>query len=161
LNAETVTLPVRADLVAIGMAVHFFDKQKLIPLLEAVATPSVLVCGTTISARTPWFAKFVQLRRRYGSPETPLDVYGEACFSDTGWFPGRSMRTTDRRRLSMHNLFCHALSYATSFEGILRDKDEFQRNLETLLTPYFETPHHVAGDVITWGFEYKRPHARA
>jgi len=160
LNAETVDLRARADLVAIGMAVHFFDKKKLIPLLDAVATPSVLICGTTISERTPWFGAFSRSRKRYGTVETPLDLFGEACFSGTGWSPGRSLRVTARQRFSVRDLLSHALSYPTSLDGILRNKDGFERDLETSLTPYFETPNHVVGAVITWGFEYQRPQAR-
>jgi ubiquinone/menaquinone biosynthesis C-methylase UbiE len=60
LNADNTTLPVRADLVTIGMAVHFFDKDKLIRLLDAVTVPSasVFVCGTNIAPETPWYPAF-------------------------------------------------------------------------------------------------------
>jgi SAM-dependent methyltransferase len=55
LDEGITTLPIRADLVVIGNAVHFFDKEKLIVLLNAVTAPeaAVFVCGTTISRERP------------------------------------------------------------------------------------------------------------
>jgi ubiquinone/menaquinone biosynthesis C-methylase UbiE len=158
LNAEITTLPVRADLVIIGMAVHLFDREKLIPLLDAVTTPSaaVFICGTTISPETPWFAHYSKLRKQYSTLKVPLDVYGEARFSDTPWSRGRSLRVTTRARFSARNLLDHALSYPCSLEGILKDKDGFERNLETLLSPYCRTPGHADGKVVSWGLEYRR-----
>jgi SAM-dependent methyltransferase len=158
LNAEAISLPVRADLVVIGNAVHFFDKEKLIALLNAVTAPSapVFICGTTISPQTPWFAQYLRLRKHYCTLTSPLDVNGKACFSGTQWSPKRILRVTARKPFSARDLLDHALSYPTSLEGILRNKDEFERNLEKLLAPHYKTPNHTVAEILNWGLEYRR-----
>jgi len=152
------TLPVRADLVVIGMAVHFFEKEKLIPLLSAVTAPSaaVLICGTTISKRTPWFAQYARLRARHSTLKAPMDVYGRARFAGTEWLPGRSLRAAAPRPFSARYLLEHALSYPSSVEGILEDKDGFERELERVLQSYARPPHHAVGEIVSWGLEYRR-----
>jgi SAM-dependent methyltransferase len=158
LNAETTSLPVRADLVVIGNAIHFFEREKLIPLLNAVTTPSasVLVCGTTISPRTPWSAPYKRLRMRYSTLKAPLDVEGTARFAATEWSRGRNLRVVERRPFSVRDLLDHALSYPSSVDAILRNKDEFERSLEALLAPHYKIPNHAVVEVLNWGLEYKR-----
>ena len=157
-NAEDTTLPVRADLVTIGMAVHFFDKAKLMALLDAVSTPSaaVFVCGTTISAETPWFAQYVKLRAPYGALKEPLDVYGHARFAGTRWSRQQFLRVTAQKQFSARDLLAHALSYPNLMEAILKDKDNFESRLEKLLAPHYVSPNHAVAEFVSWGLEYRR-----
>jgi SAM-dependent methyltransferase len=154
LNAET-SLPARADLVVIGNAVHFFDREKLIPLLDGITAPAapVFVCGTTISPRTPWCAPYKRLRKRYSTLRVPLDVEGRACFSGSPWLRGRSLRVVARRQFSARDLL---LTYPSSLEAILRNKEEFERELENVLAPHYRTPNRAVGDILNWGIEYRR-----
>ena len=158
LNAETMTLPVRADLVVIGNAVHFFDREKLIPLLDGITAPtaSVFICGTTISPRTPWAAPYRRLRMRYSTLTAPLDVEGKALFSATAWLRGRSLRVVARRQFSARDLLDNALSYPSSLEAILRDKDDFERELENVLAPHYRSSNNAVGEILNWGLEYRR-----
>jgi len=157
-NADDTTLPVRADLVTIGMAVHFFDKAKLMALLDAVAKPSaaVFVCGTTISGATPWFPQYLKLRAPYGALTEPLDVHGDACFAGTRWSRLRFLRVTAQKPFSARDLLAHALSYPNLMDAILRDKDNFERELEKLLAPHYVSPHHATAEFVSWGIEYRR-----
>jgi hypothetical protein len=143
----------------IGNAVHFFDRDKLLPLLNAATAPTaaVFICGTTISPRTPWCAPYKRLRRRYSTLTTSLDVEGQACFSGSPWLRGRRLHVVARRQFSARDLLDHALSYPFSLDGILRNKDDFERKLEELLAPHYETSNHAAGEVLSWGVEYRRP----
>jgi ubiquinone/menaquinone biosynthesis C-methylase UbiE len=157
-NAEATTLPVRADVVTIGMAVHFFDKHKLIALLDAVSTPSaaVFVCGTTISQETPWFPKYLKMRARYHTLSEGLDIYGHARFAATRWLRQRFLRVTAKKPFGMRDLMNHALSYPNLSEAILKDKDNFERDLENLLAPYVKSPDGVIAEFVSWGLEYRR-----
>jgi SAM-dependent methyltransferase len=159
LNADTTSLPVRADLVVIGNAVHFFDREKLLPLLNAVTAQSaaVFICGTTISSRTSWSAPYKRLRRRYSTLTTPLDVYGQALFSGSPWLRGRKLRVVAQRRFNARGLLNHALTYPCSLDGILRNQDDFERDLEKLLAPHYGASNHAVGEVLNWGVEYRRP----
>lgn len=158
LNTETTLPSVHADLVVIGNAIHFFDRERLIPLLEAVTVPTaaVFICGTRISPRTPWYLPYRKLRVRYSTLRAPLDVRGHACFSGTRWLPRRRLGVIDRRQFSVRDLLEHALSYPSSFEGILRNKADFERNLQRLLAPHCKTSDRAVGEILNWGLEYRR-----
>ena len=157
-NAQIVSLPVLVDLVVVGNAIHFFNKEKLIPLLNAVTMPSasVLVCGTTISPTTPWAASYKKLRMRYSTLKVRLDVEGSAVFAASDWLRGRSLRVVERKPFTVRDLSDHALSYPSSVDAILRNKDEFERSLEALLAPHYTSANHTVVEVLNWGLEYKR-----
>jgi SAM-dependent methyltransferase len=158
-NDANISLPIRADLVVIGNAVHFFDKERLIPLLNAATAPTatVLICGTAISPKTPWFAEYLRLRRQHGTVPSRLDVEGKARFAGTEWSRKRVLRVTARRPFSTRDLLDHALTYPCAAESILRNKGDFEHALERLLAPYCKTPNRTVVEIVSWGIEHKRP----
>ena len=93
---------------------------------------------------------------QYGTAASPSDVEGKARFSGSQWVRKRILRLTARRPIDARDLLDHALSYPTSLEGILRNKDEFERNLEKLLAPHYKTSNQTVVEILNWGIEYSR-----
>lgn len=159
IEGGAVAVPERADLVMIGRAVHLLDREKLLAFLDATAkTPAdVLVCSAGLTKTNPWFAAFGAAMRRYGWSSLAREtIMGFKSFQGTQWLPGKEIVVEGRMKLSVDGLLRHALTYSSTFKAISNDKDNFARELERILAPYFRGADHVDAGIITWGVQFHR-----
>jgi hypothetical protein len=85
-----------------------------------------------------------------------LDIHGNARFSGTPWKRGRALRVTAQRSFGARDLLNNALSYPNWSEGILKNRADFERRLETLMAPYYSVSNQTVAEVVSWGIEYRR-----
>ena len=158
LNTDGMVSPVLADLVVIGRAIQYFDKERLLPFLNSSTkkSASVLVCAAIIARSTPWRAEYLRLRQRYATGAWPSDYSGTACFAGSIWSQRRKVMVSGRMQYSASDLFKHSLSFARMANAILNDSDRFERELEELLTPYYGSSRRADAKILSWGLEYRR-----
>jgi SAM-dependent methyltransferase len=158
LDAGIGPFPDLVDLVTIGRAIHHLRKDSIIPLLRSATTESasVLVCGAQIAPKTPWLPEYLELQRRYRSYEQTKDYMGQDFFAETEWRRAELILVTETMRYGLHYLLRLALSYSRGTKAILSDLENFRRELDRVLKPYYDDSHQVSGEIVTWGIPYRR-----
>ena len=157
-NAGIGPFPDLADLVTIGRAIHHLRKDRLIALLRSATTASanVLVCGAHITPKTPWLSKYLELRQRYSTRPTDKDYTGEAFFAGTEWQPAEWIIMLEKMRCGPQYLLRLALSFSSATDAILGDLENFRRELDRALEPYYDDSRQVSGEIVSWGMPYHR-----
>ena len=158
LNSEAVLIPNQADLVVIGRAIPYLERESLLPFLAAATkrSSSVLVCESTIAPENPWVRRYVSMRKRYYACKQPFDYTGQAFFNGSNWKLTGELKVYDNVRYNHLDLWRHSLSYPDAVYGILRDRVRFIDELESLLRPYYGSGNSVDVSIVSWCMQYTR-----
>ena len=75
----------RFDVIAIGRALRYLEKEPLIKLLEQSLNPSgsILVCGSGLAGSTPWAETYTRAVRRFQDMSKPIDPSWRNMFDNT------------------------------------------------------------------------------
>ena len=131
------------DLVTIGRALHFLDREAALPVLERIVSDSghILICEATSgkSPVAPWVTPYDEVRRSWVA-ETDVkrdrglakNWFAESCFVE-----GDTISVTERRQVTVAELIGRALSKSTTSPEKLGDRRaQFEAELTAVLAPF-------------------------
>lgn len=130
------------DIVTIGRALHWLNRDQALAVLERIVSPSgkILICGArSIESETPW-AKVYDDTRRSWSADPNHNRYrldGKTWFLGTGFSEAGVIEATERRRVTIPDLIGRALSKSnTSPEVIGERRLAFEAQIRAVLEPF-------------------------
>jgi len=136
------------DVVTIGRALHWMDRDATLRLLERLVAPegTILVCSSHSAAdgRNPWLGEFNQARRRWSEAGLWSESgSGERVHRDlAAFFNGTLFQVADTitveasHAISVHDLARRVLTFSSSSPGVLGDRTEAMlRDVEQRLLP--------------------------
>lgn len=131
------------DMVTIGRALHWMDRETALAVLHQVVTQrgAVITCGTRTSktAANPWLAPYDQVRHAWAEDQGArrYDIDHEA------WFAGSRFRVADEillpylHRITISDLIGRALSKSNTSPQVLgNQRQAFESELRKALEPY-------------------------
>lgn len=139
----------RFDVVTIGRALHWMDRDATLPLLERLVAPdgSILVCASFSAAggSNPWLGEYNEARRFWSNASLWSELgSGERTHRDlAAFFRGTRFHLTDLIRvetshqIDVGDLARRVLTFSPSSPGALGDKvDAMLRDVEARLFPF-------------------------
>jgi SAM-dependent methyltransferase len=139
----------RFDVVTIGRALHWMDRDLTLERLERLVEPNgvILVCSSVSAGegRNPWLEDYNAARRAW-SNESLWSDSGSARRTHrdlAGFFHGTRFQTGDvikvetSHQVSLHNLARRVMTFSSSSPGVLGDQAEAMvRDVEQRLFPF-------------------------
>ena len=128
------------DVVTIGRALHWMDRDALGPLFERLVAPdgTILVCSSSSAAdgRNPWLDKYSEARRFWsGSGERYHRQLG-AVLQGTRFHITDKITVETSHQLSVSDLARRVLTFSSSSPAVLGNKAEpMLRDVEQRLLP--------------------------
>jgi SAM-dependent methyltransferase len=160
LNSEPLQVLEQADLVLIGRAIHHLDKNRLLPALASLAKPggTVLICGAGMTRNNPCYASYHALLKRYGRAGIKTkEMVGFEAFAETNWKPSREdIVVFSRVRWGVAEFVRHARSYSSASAAISAAGEAFERELQAVLSPYWDQAGSLDLELVNWGVPYQR-----
>ena len=138
----------RFDVVTIGRALHWMDRDSTLERLERLVTPEgvILVCSSVSAGegRNPWLEDYNEGRRAWSNESlwsdsgsagrTHRDLAG--FFRGTRFQAGEVIKVETSHELSLHNLARRVMTFSSSSPGVLGDQAEAMvRDVEKRLFP--------------------------
>ena len=131
------------ELVTIGRALHWFDREKALDVLDRIVAPggAIAICAA-ISPRTavnPWAARFHEVRMSWADPPD------ESCYrvDFEKWFEGSRLQgagrveVIERRQVTVRDLVQRALSMSNTSPAVLGDRRaDFEAAMADALEPF-------------------------
>jgi SAM-dependent methyltransferase len=139
----------RFDVVTIGRALHWMDRDSTLERLERLVTPEgvILVCSSVSAGegRNPWLEDYNEGRRAWSNESlwsdsgsagrTHRDLAG--FFRGTRFQAGEVIKVETSHELSLHNLARRVMTFSSSSPGVLGDQAEAMvRDVEQRLFPF-------------------------
>ena len=139
----------RFDVVTIGRALHWMDRDLTLERLERLVAPNgvILVCSS-ISAqhgRNPWLEDYNEARRAWSNESLWSDSgnAGRTHRDLAGFFRGTRFQAAEvikvetSHEVSLHNLARRVMTFSSSSPGVLGDRAEAMvRDVEQRLFPF-------------------------
>jgi SAM-dependent methyltransferase len=139
----------RFDVVTIGRALHWMDRDLTLERLERLVEPDgvILVCSSVSAGegRNPWLTEYNEARRVWSNESMWSDA-GNARRTHrdlAGFFRGTRFQTGDlikvetSHQVSPHNLARRVMTFSSSSPGVLGDQAEAMlRDVEQRLIPF-------------------------
>src|SRR5436190_3599763 len=131
------------DVVTIGRALHWMDRDLIGPLLQRLVAPGgvVLICSarSATDGRNVWLDAYSEARR-YWSGTTERTNYRPdlaAILADTRFHTGETIAVEGRHELSARDLAHRILTFSGSSPAILGDKvNAMLQDVEQRLLPF-------------------------
>jgi len=138
----------RFDVVTIGRALHWMDRDLTLERLERLVEPNgvILVCSSVSAGegRNPWLEDYNVARRAWsneslwsdsgGARRTHRDLAG--FFHGTRFQTGDVIKVETSHQVSLHNLARRVMTFSSSSPGVLGDNaDAMLRDVEQRLLP--------------------------
>lgn len=128
--------------VTVGRALHWFDRDEAIAVLERVVEPGgwIAICGTRnhSAASQGWTGKFHEIRRAWSSDPDESRYH----INLTDWFRGSRFRkageieVTENHQVTIPDLIGRALSLSTTSPEVLGDRrPQFEAAMREALEP--------------------------
>jgi SAM-dependent methyltransferase len=141
----------RFDLVSIGRALHWMDRDLLRPVLERLVTPdgAIAVCasGSVRDGRNAWLITYNEARRAWSDERLWADsrqggrVHRDLGFAleGTSFQVGETIQVETTHELSVADLARRILTFSSSSPAALGDKiDAMIADIEARLKPFSE-----------------------
>jgi SAM-dependent methyltransferase len=130
------------NLITIGRALHWLDREAAIPRLEQLAAPNalVLICGATNAAaeESPWLAAYNEFRRQWAPDEQERYKIDPRL-----WFEGSAIDkvvdlwVSELRQTTIDELIYRSLSKSNTSPAVLGERRaEFESGLRAVLEPF-------------------------
>jgi SAM-dependent methyltransferase len=137
------------DLVTIGRALHWMDRDATLARLERLVVPegAIAVCSSQSVAdgRNPWLDDYNAARRTWSETSRWSDATNKgerthrrlaAFFEGTRFCAGEVIRVETSHEISVHDLAQRVLTFSSSSPELLGDKvDAMLRDVEQRLLP--------------------------
>jgi SAM-dependent methyltransferase len=128
--------------VTIGRALHWFDRDKAIAVLERIVDANgwIAICGTRAhsAASQGWTGKFHEIRRAWSSDpdESRYRINLEEWFRDSRFHKVEDVEVTEAHRVTIPDLIGRALSLSTTSPAVLGERRlAFEEALREALEP--------------------------
>ena len=128
--------------VTIGRALHWFDREEAIAVLERIVDPDgwIAICGTRTNsaASQGWEGKFHEIRRAWSSDpdESRYHINLEDWFRGSRFCTSEEIQVTESREITIQDLIGRALSLSTTSPEALGDgRAEFEAAMQEALEP--------------------------
>lgn len=128
--------------VTIGRALHWFDREGAIAVLERILAPNgwIAICGTrTYSAAAQgWAGKFHDIRRAWSSDpdESCYHINIEDWFRGSRFAKADEIQVTETQQVRIQDLIGRALSLSTTSPEVLGDRrTAFEAAMREALEP--------------------------
>jgi SAM-dependent methyltransferase len=130
------------DVITIGRALHWIERDSAIPRLEQLVAPKalILICGATNAEteESPWLASYNQYRSRWAPDEQT-----RYKLDPMEWFAGSSFEkvvdlwVSEFRVVTGDELVWRSLSKSNTSPAVLGERRaEFEQELRALLEPF-------------------------
>jgi len=131
----------RFDLITIGRALHWMDREAALAAFERMLAPGgrVLICGAKSSGLNPWRTDLERVYRGASSGgEAAHRRLHEHFFDGTRFARVADVEVEHRHRISAEALVERALTRSTTSRAVLGERVEaFKAELRAALAPYF------------------------
>ncbi len=131
--------------VTIGRALHWFDRDKAIAVLERIVDGNgwIAICGTKAYSAVSqgWTGKFHEVRRAWSSDpdETRYHINLEEWFRGSRFAKAEEIEVTEAHKVTIPDLIGRALSLSTTSPDVLGDRrPAFEAAMEEALEPLSE-----------------------
>jgi SAM-dependent methyltransferase len=139
----------RFDVVTIGRALHWMDRDLTLAQLERLVAPNgvILVCSSVSAGegRNPWLEDYNAARRAWSNESlwsesgsagrTHRDLAG--FFRGTRFQAAEVIKVETSHQVSLHNLARRVMTFSSSSPGVLGDRAEAMvRDVEQRLFPF-------------------------
>ena len=131
------------DIITIGRALHWLDRDKALPVLQALASLSahVLICGAPAieTPESPWMKPYDDVRHRFapGPNEQHYKIDGTEWFKGSCFVPVGSVSVTESRQVTIAELIGRALSKSNTSPAVLGERrGEFEAEIAETLKPF-------------------------
>ena len=128
--------------VTIGRALHWFDRDKAIAVLERIVDAAgwIAICGTRAhsAASQGWTGKFHEIRRAWSSDpdESRYRINLDEWFRGSRFRKVEDIEVTESRQVTIPDLIGRALSLSTTSPEVLGDRrPAFEAALREALDP--------------------------
>lgn len=128
--------------VTIGRALHWFDREEAIAVLERIVDANgwIAICGTRAfsAASQGWTGKFHEIRRAWSSDpdETRYHINYEDWFRGSRFKKVEDIEVTESHRVTIPDLIGRALSLSTTSPEVLGDRrPAFEAAMQEALAP--------------------------
>ncbi len=128
--------------VTIGRALHWFDRDKAIAVLERMVDANgwIAICGTRAhsAASQGWVGKFHEVRRAWSSDpdETRYHINLEEWFQGSRFRKVEEVEATEAHQITIPDLIGRALSLSTTSPDVLGDRrPAFEAAMQEALEP--------------------------
>jgi SAM-dependent methyltransferase len=139
----------RFDVVTIGRALHWMDRDLTLAQLERLVAPNgvILVCSSVSAGegRNPWLEDYNAARRAWSNESLWSDSgsAGRTHRDLAGFFRGTRFQAAEvikvetSHQVSLHNLARRVMTFSSSSPGVLGDRAEAMvRDVEQRLFPF-------------------------
>jgi SAM-dependent methyltransferase len=131
------------DIITIGRALHWLERDKALPILQRIASPSghVLICGAHAidTPESPWMKPYGDLRHSFaaGPNQQHYKIDGTAWFEGSGFVPIGTVSVTESRQVTIAELIGRALSKSNTSPEVLGERrTEFETKISETLEPF-------------------------
>jgi SAM-dependent methyltransferase len=131
-----------AQAVTIGRALHWFDRDKAIAVLERMVDANgwIAICGTKVHSPVSqgWNGKFHEVRRAWSSDpdETRYHINLEEWFRGSRFRKVEEVEVTEAQQVTIPDLIGRALSLSTTSPDVLGDRrSAFEAAMREALEP--------------------------
>ena len=139
---EDFTTPRRFEIISIGRALHWLDRDPALRKLDELLAPGgcILICGapSVEGELSPWLKAFNDTRRRWVTEdETRYRANGADWFAGSRFEESGTISVTELRTVSVDDLIGRALSRSNTSPQILGDRrPAFEAELRKALDPF-------------------------
>jgi SAM-dependent methyltransferase len=129
------------DMVTIGRAIHWMDRERTLAVLERIVSDSgrIVICGASSLETVPWAALYDEVRRSWASHanETNYRLNGREWFANSKFREVDSVEAVTGQQVSIADLIGRALSKSnTSTEVLGERRAEFEAEITAALEPF-------------------------
>jgi SAM-dependent methyltransferase len=128
--------------VTIGRALHWFDREEAIAVLERIVDTNgwIAICGTRAhsAAAQGWTGRFHEIRRAWSSDpdETRYRINLEDWFGGSRFRKVEEVEVTETQQVTIPDLIGRALSLSTTSPAVLGDRrSAFEAAMQGALEP--------------------------
>ena len=148
----------RFDVITIGRALRYLNKEPLFKLLEQTLKEagSMLICGSGLHGSTPWAETYVRVVRPFQGMSKPIDPSWREMFVNAPYDARDVYKATGEIRFSVDDLLNNILSYRTFAATVSANLGEVKTQLTEALRPYFSDENALLGTVVSHGRRYQK-----
>ncbi len=131
------------DILSIGRALHWLDRQTALPRLERLTAPGgkLLICAASSieTENTLWVRSYNQLRHAYTSEsdESRYRIDARSFFAESPFHHLSDVTVNELRSVTIDDLVGRALSRSNTSPEVLGDRrDAFENEIREVLQPF-------------------------
>jgi SAM-dependent methyltransferase len=133
------------DLITIGRALHWMDRERALLKLQQIASDSarILICGarSVENAASPWFKPYEEVRRRWteGTDERKHRLDAKEWFAGSSFAEVTTILVKDERQTTVADVVGRCLSRSNTSPAVLGERRaKFEAEIAAVLEPFVQ-----------------------